>query len=265
MKTHRLALDRLHNATHYQLQRDFYDLVTDFGAENLGIETSFAEYLPHFEEEKTAFAVITKSQFTRQIAQTNTQRNSLVYGLSYAVKSALHHYEIEKQRAGKELFLILDHYGYIPQHSYASKTAAIGSLLRNMSEPETASYVKILSLDGWLKALAVKNREFQDLMNQRDTETANRTDLRMARVRIQVDKAFRNILNHLDALILVNGAEKYEDFVRQLNTRIDHYRHIISTEKGRRQAQKIRQKKKQEPKEESSMEATESLESKNYG
>ena len=55
----------------------------------------------------------------------------------------------------------------------------------------------------------------------------------MKQVRVEVDGAYRTVVDKINALIIVNGEAPYVDFVNKLNLRIDEYTNNLAIYKGR--------------------------------
>jgi len=96
-----------------------------------------------------------------------------------------------------------------------------------------AADVATLGIDGWITELKANNDAFDAQMKSRYTEEAGKTQLRMKQVRVEVDKAYKTIVNRINALIIVNGARAYTAFVNELNERVDKYNLIIAQREGR--------------------------------
>jgi hypothetical protein len=56
----------------------------------------------------------------------------------------------------------------------------------------------------------------------------------MRNIRGEVDKVFRDILDLLEALVRVNGADTNKAFIDELNAVMERYRDILAQEAGRR-------------------------------
>jgi hypothetical protein len=55
-------------------------------------------------------------------------------------------------------------------------------------------------------------------------------------VRLQVDEAYRAITDRIGALMLIEGVEKYEPFVRSLNAVLEKYSNTVAQRQGIRNA-----------------------------
>jgi hypothetical protein len=102
-----------------------------------------------------------------------------------------------------------------------------------LEEPQNTDYITDLGLREWVKFLFQANEDFDILMMQRYGETAKRPTINMRQTRDSVDKLFRAMLDLLEALAMVNGAEKYTTFIAELNAITQRYENILAMQKGR--------------------------------
>jgi hypothetical protein len=232
MKTNKIILKNLHNEEHFQFQTEFKDSVTKAGAETLQISDAFAIFLSFYAQEQEALQVIRKSATTGQLANADTDRDVIYRGLVDAIKSALNHFDVAKQAAAARFMIVFEQYGNVARKSYDEETAAITKLVGE-SRKGYAADVQSLGLTDWFNELNAKNQAFDMLMKGRYSEDAEKTELRMKQVRTEVDAAYRDIANRIDALILINGTKGFETFVNELNSRVDRYNNILVQRKGR--------------------------------
>ena len=97
--------------------------------------------------------------------------------------------------------------------------------------------IATIQLIDWIAELERLNNAFIALEATRNSEEANRTELRMKTVRVDVDAAYNKIIKRINALIIVNGEAPYADFVKELNARIARAQDSIALSKG--QAAKV--------------------------
>jgi hypothetical protein len=82
--------------------------------------------------------------------------------------------------------------------------------------------------------LEQRNNAFAALMKERFDETAARTDIVLKEARAEVDKQYKTIVERLNALIVVEGVENYENFARTLNAIIAKYLALLARRGGKR-------------------------------
>ena len=232
MKIEKVKSEKLRNEEHFQFQSEFNDLVIRFTPGTLGIELAFAAYEPLYLNEKTALDVIRKSSLTSEIAVSDHKRDSTYRGFCDTVKGANNHFLPAKREAANRIQIAIDHYGNINTKTYDEQTAAINSLVEDLNK-EYANDVATLGVEDWVAELQLNNNSFETLMDERYSTDAGKTQLKMKEVRVEVDTAYRNITERVDALVVVNGQEAYAPFVKELNERVEKYNNTLAQRKGR--------------------------------
>ncbi len=233
MKIARINLAHLRNEEHFQLQTEFKAEISQFSAKTLNIETAFASYLPLLQQEEEALQLIRKSATTEQLTDADIERDEIYRGLADAVKSALNHFDPAKRAAADRLKVLMDQFGNVARKPYNEETASISKLMVEV-KGKYAGYVSTLGLTDWFTMLETKNNAFDALMKSRYSEDATRTELRMNQVRLAIDAAYREIVERIEALALVNGPLGYEAFIREHNARVDKFNNTLAQRVGRR-------------------------------
>jgi hypothetical protein len=94
-----------------------------------------------------------------------------------------------------------------------------------------------------MDALETANKTVDQLMTERYEESEAKTALVMREVRIKIDDAYNAIIERINALIIVEGEEKYREFVTALNVVIKRYNDIQAQRKGKAAAKKEKSEK----------------------
>jgi hypothetical protein len=210
-------------------------LFLKYGPSTLGIDPQYAVYKPKYDDEVSVLDLIRKSKYTKQIKDQDLSRDTIYRGFSNAVKAGLSHYNADKKAASYRVDLTVSHYGNIARKPIDQKTAAIDDMLRELTDSNSDDIV-LLGLGEWLTHLNSENSKFRELMSARYKEASLRPTIHMKDARKEVDKAFRAILDMLDALILVHGDEQYSEFILEMNAVSDRYKNQMLQSEGRRKA-----------------------------
>ena len=232
MKIMKVKSEKLRNEEHFQFQTEFKDLVDSFTPVTLGIEAAFAAYLPLYANEAEALDVIRKSTVTDEIADADHLRDLIYRGLCDTVKGATKHFRPAKQEAAGRVQVAIDHFGNINTKPYDEQTAAINTLINDL-ETEYAADVATLNIQDWITELKANNEAFEALMDERYSDDAGKTQLKMKDVRKEIDEAYATITDRIDALGIVNGTETYVPFVKELNKRVEKFNNTLAIRKGR--------------------------------
>lgn len=232
MKISDFSLSRLRNEEHLQFHTSFKNLVLLITAAALKIDLLFSTYLALFANEEFALDKVRKSSITDELADADTARDDLFRGLADAVKSALNHFRTEVRASARRLQVVLDSYGNIAIKAYEAETAAINKLVTDFNETY-ADDIDNLGLTEWVTELKIKNDTFDSLKNNRYTDEAAKTQLLMRQERAKLDVTYREIVERINALIIVEGEADYATFANQLNQRIGEYNNTLAIRRGK--------------------------------
>jgi len=232
MKVTDFALTRLRNEEHFQFFTSLRDLVLVFTALALKIEVLFNLFLVAYANELAALDVVRKNAISDDLVDADEERDSVFRGLSDAVKSALNHFNADIRAAAKRLQVLLDTYGNLAIKPYDAETGGLNSLINDLNTTYTAD-VNTVGLVGWVTELKAKNKAFDDLKNHRYSDEAAKTILRMKQERVKTDAIYRQIVERINALVVVEGEAAYAGFVNELNKRIEEYDNTISIRRAK--------------------------------
>lgn len=238
MKIERTNLSKLRNNEHFQCQTEFKALVEEYNAVTLKIENLFNNsYLPLYAEEDEAILKISKNTFTEARTQADQQRDNTFRGMVDMNKAALNHFHPVTVESAKRLKILFDTYGNISRLPLQEETSAIYNLLQEL-KGNFSNDVDVLGLRDWMNKLQMDNNAFEALTKESYDEDASKTELKVKEVRTEIDKVFRQIIERLEALMLIEGEENYLDFVRKLNVQLEKYSNTLAQREGRNAAKK---------------------------
>jgi hypothetical protein len=237
MKIETLKLTHLRNDAHFQFFADFSELVNEEGAETLKIATQFQSLTALFNREDEALKKIAKSEFTAKIQAADSARDEMFAGMTEITGSCLKHYDEQVRDAATRLKILFDTYKKIDKKNLMEQTAAVTNMMQELNG-RYAPDVAAVGVGGWAAQLETRNNALHALIKERFDESAAKTDIVLRDARLEVDKQYRIIVERINALVIVEGPDAYESFIRRLNAIIAKYTQYITTGQGRRAAKK---------------------------
>lgn len=232
MKIADFSFIRLRNEEHFQFFSSFKDLVLVFTPAVLKIVSQYDLFLAAYANELESLDVIRKNAVSDDLVEADEVRDNVFRGLSDAVKSALNHFNADIRAAAKRLQIVLDTYGNLSIKPYDAETGGLNSLINDFTTTYAAD-VATVGLTEWVTELAAKNKTFDDLKNNRYSDEASKTILRMKQERVKTDEIYRQIVERINALIVVEGTAAYTEFAGELNKRIEGYNNTISIRRAK--------------------------------
>lgn len=235
MNVKKIDLSKLRNEEHFQFCADFAALVGRYNANNLNIANEFNTFMNRYSKEDDVLQEIRKSDKTLSIAEVDNLRDDYFRGISFGIKSNQFHFNKQKRECANRIAIILDQYGNVAKKSYNQETADISKLVQEATGAYANDF-NVLGMMEWIQEIDRVNKQFMEVMRQRDNESADKPLYSMKEIRTEVNEIYYNIIKRIEAVIILNGIQNYEQFVRELNVLTDRYNLTIAQRAGRRAA-----------------------------
>jgi hypothetical protein len=235
MKVLRVKISHLRNEEWFQLFTEFKDLAEASGVPKLGIEALFVMFLVLYGQADVALDFIRKSLDTDLMEVADMKRDRTFRGLADAIRSALNHFVPEKKRAAEEINVVVEHFGNLSIKSGNEETAGIYNLTQ-MLLGEYADRTELLNLTDWVEELKKDNIAYETLVRARNDEVVSRTKFRMKAVRKETDTVYRQMVERIEAQMVIEDSPVLENFVNKLNGFLKRYSDVIAMRHGDRKA-----------------------------
>jgi Na+/phosphate symporter len=236
MKITKIHLTNLRNDAHFQFHTEFSDLVKKHNQETLKVKPLFDAYLPLYEREDEALKKINKSVYTEKIQEADRARDEIFAGMVEVNNGMCKHFSKNIAEAAQKVKIVLDTYGNVAKKTLNEETSAIYNLIQDLRSEKYGNETRDASLMTWVDELEKRNKAFEALMKERFDETAHKTDIVLRTARGELDKVYHAITERIDALVIVEGTEDYEEFVKTFNAvvakyNVKHHHHKHSHER----------------------------------
>ena len=182
-------------------------------------ETAFAafdEALSVPESDPTA-----QTAFDADMARSQAWRVARNY-----VKAMVEHPDEELAAAAQELKSIFDKYGPVISLSQIEKSGILHNLLQDLEDVD-AEKRAALAFDGWLDNLRAREADFQAANDRRLSELIARRKGIVRSTREAADAAYRSLITTVNALALLEGEERYAQFIDPVNGAIKRQKAIL--------------------------------------
>jgi len=222
MKIQGLRTHNLRNDAHFWFHTEFLKLINESGADTLKVKPLLDSYQPLYEREDQALKKIVKSEFTAKIHEADKARDEIWSGMAETNATALKHFDPQVKEAAGRLQIVFDTYGNVANKPLNEETSAIYNILQELQGKYAADMEKV-GITQWASELKNRNTAFDALVQGRYEEAAGKTDIVLKNARVELDEAFRAIVERVNALMVVEGVSAYEQFAKRLNVVIDKY------------------------------------------
>ncbi|MDR0989737.1 MAG: DUF6261 family protein [Prevotellaceae bacterium] len=181
--------------------------------------------LTHVDE---ALAVQRTSEYTRRIVSLNDQRMIFFSSLKKAVTPYL-----KNETTAPQAQLLLDifkDYGIKRGIQFDQLNGLFANLITDL-EGKAAAAVKALNLQSFVSNIKGLHTQILELAKERLDETDADGIARLKIARAQATEAYRQLLEVVESLALMDGTGAYDDFIDRVNTEIKHYKQDALGEK----------------------------------
>lgn len=224
---------RLKNNESLTFGREIEASIETEGAAELEIDDIFPDYKEKLQAFDDSIVNIGKSFYTNQMNESNKQRGSLHVAILTQIKNFLRHFNKDKREAAERLIAFADTFVGAQRRSFDDQTSFINNFLQELTADKYKDDVTLVELDDWIKELQRINDLCATLTMKRTAEYSQKSGKGGTEItRPAYEKAYKALVEKLNALAMINGDEKYARLFAWWNARIDHYRVVISNNLG---------------------------------
>ena len=219
-------VESLDNGSHFA----YHTTVVGWAKADTHVAAKFPTFINPYDtalgEEDRVIKTSPKNMLTDDIAASDQLRDELYRSYRDIVK-AMDGIAIPEMAAAAKI--LQQHIKDYRINVYAQLDKETGNLLNftNDLKGKYAEQVAALNLTNIVEKLAEANEQTAELLRQRDIANKNREVGATKRARGSVDKAYRNLIQMVNAHALVEGEADYADFIDQVNSLIRRYRQQV--------------------------------------
>ena len=221
-----LQLDRLSNGAHAEYHHTTLERAKGDSAVSSKCAKYLTPYQAAYDEQNRVYKTSTKNLSTDDIAASDRLRDELYRSFRDAVK-AMDGISIPAMaEAAKVLMQLIKDYRIDPQGQLDKETGDLRNFTEDLKN-KYADQVAALGLTEVANELEQANEQTATLIKQRDSENKAREVGLLKRARAATDKAYRQLVKMVNALVMVEGEEAYADFVAEQNSLIKRYKQQV--------------------------------------
>ena len=221
-----LQLDRLSNGAHAEYHHTTLERAKGDSAVSSKCAKYLTPYQAAYDEQNRVYKTSTKNLSTDDIAASDRLRDELYRSFRDAVK-AMDGISIPAMaEAAKVLMQLIKDYRIDPQGQLDKETGDLRNFTEDLKN-KYADQVAALGLTEVANELEKANEQTATLIKQRDSENKAREVGLLKRARAATDKAYRQLVKMVNALVMVEGEDAYADFVAEQNSLIKRYKQQV--------------------------------------
>lgn len=221
-----IDLTRMNNGAHFTFVSNA--LTKALGnakvAENAAV--AVAELKTAVAAEDEALKISQKSLLTDEVSAADHKRDTLYSAYRKMVKGSLDAPLEELVEAAKVLYQNMKDYAIDTQMQLDRETGLIANLVTDLTD-KYSEQVATLGLTAYVTALKTANDEVNTLIMQRADERGVVVAGALRTARTVTDTAYKTLIKRLNALLLLEYDEGYDDFVNYMNEEIYRYKQQV--------------------------------------
>lgn len=229
MKINKLDFSKLSNGSHVQFFTEIEKLLQQASG-LLGVDDLHSRFASLLAQEIKLLKAERGSATSEALAEADRKRDELFSGFSMLTEANLNHPDEAKKQAARRIFGVVERFGNPRRLPYNDETAVLNSFIREIENKCGDDLVQISGVE-WIKELKRVNVDFEKLSDVRYAELSTRTVETMREARLRLEPIYKQLCERINALILIEGAEPYTDFVRNVNLRIEYYKNAMAVQK----------------------------------
>lgn len=226
-----INLPRMNNGAHFTFVSNILaraEADTTVKAKAASLVTALHDALAVEDE---ALKISQKSLLTDEIAKADADRDTLYAGYKKAVEGFLAIPVADMAQAATELAQHIKDYRINTTDQLDKETGLLVNFIADL-EGKFSEQVKKLSLTAFVTNMKEANERVRTLTLQRTNERMTLPVGALKSARLGSDKAYRELVQMVNALALVFGEADYAPFIDYVNTEIVHYKREVLNSKA---------------------------------
>lgn len=229
-----MYLSRLTNGAHFEFINTVYDaaMAEDGIKANPVSKAALLALKEALEMEDDRLVLSRKSAVTDEIEAADRERDKLFSGYRAAVKGFLNMPVADVAKAAAVLEQHLKDYHIDPSMQLDRETGLIANLVADCESKYDEEVVK-LGIKPYVTALKAANGKVRELIKTRTDDNAGSVAGALRAARRQSDEAYRKFVHAVNALVVIDTAHSYANFVDYVNEVIRRYKKAPKEQAGK--------------------------------
>jgi hypothetical protein len=234
MRIRTFYLPQLHNGEHVAFHEESLEQLLHANPAQLGVSEQVETYNNAFIDQKRSIDTFAASEKSAESAKLDKRRDKKYSAFKAYLKVYVNDDDTALSEAAERILFAVRNAaidnGNPVLLGLAKETTAINSLLRNL-EPLRADIERIGATNR-LNELATANRLFEELQIERNIEKAGKHSGNVKTARAVTDAAYLAVAERINAQALLFGGNVYDSYIKEQNTVVEKYVHLVAQRKG---------------------------------
>ena len=194
------------------------------------VEAVYTPFVDSVSQMDSTYKLSRTSEYTQQIADEDTRRDSLYLALKNQVQMFMRFtFDAEKQEAATYLWNIMKKYNVDVDENYYEESGKLQQMLQELEADNVAGqHIATLGLTSFVTQLKTANEAVRTMLSQRNDERMLQEKAALAKARKEVVQAYRELVLMINATAAIgNDPHLFDEVISQVNELINYYRHHV--------------------------------------
>jgi hypothetical protein len=221
MRIVKIDLLLLRNEAHYCFLTFFQELLLRHQSVLDEIIVDYDKFSVLLVQESQLVDAMRSSGITKELAAADRQIGRIVVGINSCIRAGLHHFDPDIVQAARAIYERMKVFGNIEGKSYEEESAAVVLLIADL-KANYSTQMEMLTIDDWIFELSNAEDEFNRLFALRNTQRAEKPEVKLKDIRKAIDVVYRQMIDHINAMALINPTPDINTFIRQWNIEVEY-------------------------------------------
>lgn len=222
-KIQNVDLAHLNNGAHFLFITDAVKRVTADTKVKAKVTAELTTLENALKAEDKALKLSQASALSHDIKAADKLRGKYYRALQRAIEYYKNHPNAELEKHAKRLGMLVKEYAIDPKMQLDRETGLLLNLIDDLQNKFTTE-VTALNLGEVVDALKQANDKLRTHSENRANERAVKITGQLRVAQEEANKAYRKLVDKVNALVVVEGEADYADFVDKMNEQVSHYK-----------------------------------------
>lgn len=182
-------------------------------------------------EENKVLEASQSSETTASLTASDHMRDESWNNLRIYVNIMAQHPDPEVRAAANRLKKLLETYGDPRQMPYIQENGVLKNLIEDLETAKAVADLKKINGETWVAELKKYNTEFMRLFSERTNTNSTKEKGLIKEARTKTDEAYRELIQIINALAILEGESAYTAFINAMNELISYQRTVLTRRK----------------------------------
>ena len=215
----------------FSMMNNVKDYALSENLEELKLKDFFEnEFMPAYETFDASLGSIRKSEHTKEINNLSKKRDKLATSFNLHLRAYKNFPDAGIVEATSRVILIYEKLGKNTHMlGLTEKSGKYINLIDELQKENTKRDIQKINATKWVDEINTLNNEIQRLFKERIKHESTIETGKAGDARAKMQKTFTDFCKRINALVLLEGKEKYQSLLENINREVERTKQIVKT------------------------------------